>query len=135
MLLISGESGIGKTRVLGEICREAAARGFRCLRADPVELERSIPLNCILDALRDVDLEPHLEALGRPWSSVIASLMPPGTLRHPAEEPPPIQPSSLSRRLLDSFSLLFDRLAREQPTVLFIDDLQWFGSRIPSHST
>jgi DNA-binding SARP family transcriptional activator len=125
MLLISGESGIGKTRVLGEVCREAAARGFRCLRADAVELERGIPLNCILDSLRDVDLESHLEALGRPWSSVIASLLPPGALRHPPEEPPPIQPSSLSRRLLDSFSLLFDRLAREQPTVLFIDDLQW----------
>jgi len=125
MLLISGESGIGKTRVLGEVCREAAARGFRCLMADPVELERSIPLNCLLDALRNVDLDPHLGALGRPWSSVIASLLPPGALRHPPEDPPPIQPSSLSRRLLDSVHLLFDRLAREQPTILFIDDLQW----------
>lgn len=125
VLLVSGESGIGKTRLLTEIYREAAIQGFRCLRAHPAELERSIPLNCLLDALRDVDLEPHLAALGRPWSSVIASLLPPSALRESAEEPPPIQPSSLSRRLLDSFALLFERLARERPTALFLDDLQW----------
>lgn len=125
LMLISGESGIGKTRVLDEIHREALLRDFRCLRAQPVELERSIPLNPLLDALSDVDLEPHLTALGRPWSSVIASLLPHGTLDQPPEEPPRIQPSSLSRRLLDSFALLFEGLAREQPTVLFIDDLQW----------
>jgi predicted ATPase len=90
-----------------------------------VELERGIPLNPLLDALSDIDLEPHLEAIGPPWSSVIASLLPPGALDHPPEDPPPIQPSSLSRRLLDSFALLFEHLAREQPTILFLDDLQW----------
>ncbi|MDH3206631.1 MAG: AAA family ATPase [Gemmatimonadota bacterium] len=125
LLLISGESGIGKTRVLDEIHTEARLRDFQCLRARAVELERSIPLNPLLDALSGIDLEPYLTELGQPWSSVVASLLPAGALEHPREEPPPIQPSSLSRRLLDSFSLLFQRLAAGQPTVLFIDDLQW----------
>lgn len=126
LVLISGESGIGKTRLLDEIHREAILREFRCLRAQLVELERGIPLNPVLDALCQVaDLEQHLAALGQPWSSVIAGLLPPGTFDHPPAEPPPIQASSLSRRLLDSFALLFEHLAREQSTVLFIDDLQW----------
>ena len=125
LMLISGESGIGKTRVLDEIHREAILREFRCLRARPVELERGIPLNPLLDAFAGIDLAPHLTAVGAPWNGVIASLLPHGALDHPPEEPPPIQPSSLSRRLLDSFALLFECLARDQKTILFIDDLQW----------
>jgi tetratricopeptide (TPR) repeat protein len=125
LVLISGESGIGKTRLLDQVHGEAIMRGFRCLRAQPVELEQSIPLNPILDCLTGIDLRSHLQAIGSPWSSVIAGLLPPGTFEDPLENPPPIRPSSLSRRLLDSFALLFERLAREQPTVLLLDDLQW----------
>jgi predicted ATPase len=125
VVLVLGESGIGKTRLLDELHREAILRDFRCLRAQAVELERSIPLNPLLDAIGSVDLEPHLAAIGRPWSNVVASLLPAGAVSHSAEDPPPIQPSSLSRRLLDSFALLFEQLAREQPTILFLDDLQW----------
>ena len=125
LVLISGESGIGKTRLLDQVHRDAIMRGFRCLRAQPVELEQSIPLNPVLDALAGVDLRPHLAALGSPWNSVVAGLLPPSALDDPPESPPPIRPSSLSRRLLDSFALLFEQLAREQPTVLLLDDLQW----------
>lgn len=124
-VLISGESGIGKTRLLQELHREALFRDFRCLSAQAVELESRIPLNPLIDALRDVDLRPHLEALGRPWSAVIGAVLPSGTLDEPTGELPPIQESALPRRLLDGFSLLLQQLARSQPTLLFIDDLQW----------
>ena len=124
-LLVSGESGIGKTRLLQELEREAVLRDFRCLRARPVELERTIPLNPLLDALSGVNLRPHLEALGKPWSAVISSELPAGSYDELVGELPPIQDSSLPRRLLDAFSLLLERLAVEQPTVFFLDDLQW----------
>ena len=124
-VLISGESGIGKTRLLQELHRDALLRDFRCLSAQAVELESRIPLNPLIDALREVDLQPHLEALGRPWSAVIGAVLPSGTLGEPAGELPPIQESALPRRLLDAFLLLLQQLARSQPTLLFIDDLQW----------
>lgn len=125
MLLIGGESGIGKTRLLRELQREARFRDFRSLSAQAVELESRIPLNPLLDALRDVDLGPHLDRLGTPWSAVIAAVLPPGTLSGPVGELPPIQESALPRRLLDALSLLLQSLAREQPTMLFVDDLHW----------
>ncbi len=125
VLMVSGESGIGKTRLLEELTRDAVLAGFRCLSASPVELERRIPLNPLLDALRAIDLRPHLEALGRPWSAVVSSLLPAGLYDELVEELPPIRESSLPRRLLDAFSLLLERLALERPTVLFLDDLQW----------
>ena len=123
--LVAGESGIGKTRILGELRREALLHDFQCLHAEPVELERRIPLNPLLDALTSIDLMPHLKALGEPWHAVIGSLLPVGTIHGPTGEVPPIQESSLSRRLLDAFFLLFERLASQRPTLLFIDDLQW----------
>lgn len=124
-VLIGGESGIGKTRVLRELRREAVLRDFRCLEAQAAELECRIPLNPLLDALKAVDLRPHLRTLGQPWDAVVGTMLPAGALDAPPVAPPPIQESALPRRLLDAFSLLFESLATEQPTLLLLDDLQW----------
>jgi tetratricopeptide (TPR) repeat protein len=90
-----------------------------------VELERRITLNPLLDALSGVDLEDHLNRLGEPWRTVVGATMPPGSLAEPVGEPPPIDEKSLPRRLMDAFALLLESVAREQPTILFIDDLHW----------
>jgi len=123
--VITGEAGIGKTRVLSEVRREAHLNGVRCLSAQSVELESNISLNPILDALGSIEVEPHLRALGEPWRTVVGAMLPSGYLDEPVGVPPPIEERSLSRRLLDGFSLLLERLAAEEPTILFLDDLQW----------
>ena len=128
LLLVSGEAGIGKTRLIEELHTKAVLEGFRCLRARPVELERRIALNPIIDALSSVDLRPHLRALGDPWSAVISSFLPASWIDGPPGEIPYVQDSSLSRRLLDAFWMLFDRLAQEGPTLLFLDDIHWADS-------
>ena len=115
ILLVSGEAGIGKTRLMEEVRTNAILEGFRCLHAQPVELERGIALNPIIDALSSVDLRPHLRALGDPWSAVISSFLPASWLEGPPGEIPYVQDRSLSRRLFDAFWMLFDRLAQEGP--------------------
>ena len=60
-----------------------------------------------------------------PWGAVIGATLPPGALSEPVLTPPPIDEKSLSRRLMDAFSLLLEGLANEQPTMLFLDDLHW----------
>jgi len=126
--VITGEAGIGKTRLLDELRRTAHLDGFRCLHARGVEFERIIALNPLIDALQTVDLEGHLTALGEPWRTVIGGLLPPGSLTDPVGELPSIQERNLPRRLFDAFSLLLDSIANEKPTVLFLDDLHWADS-------
>ncbi|MDH3271306.1 MAG: AAA family ATPase [Gemmatimonadota bacterium] len=123
--LILGEAGIGKTRLMKELERSARIAGLRCLAAQPVEVERRISMNPIIDALAQLDLAPHLAAIGEPWRTVIGTMMPPGPLAESVADLPPIQERSLSRRLLDAFSLLLRSIANEQPTIFFLDDLQW----------
>lgn len=123
--LVSGEAGIGKTRVMDAIRQEAILAGVRCLHARPVELERRISLNPMLDAFSEVDVESHLDALGEPWRTVVGKTLPPGMLSEPVGELPAIEDRSLSRRLFDAFSMLLQRLADEEPTAIFIDDFQW----------
>ncbi|HSG08556.1 MAG TPA: AAA family ATPase [Longimicrobiales bacterium] len=124
-LIIQGESGVGKTRLFDEILREAHLRGFRCLEARPTELERHIPLNPLVDMVSHPDIARHVAALEDPWRAVVASLLP--TLPEGMDPPvvPYISETSLPRRLYDAFSLLFTNIAADQPTLLFIDDLQW----------
>ena len=123
--LVSGEAGIGKTRLIREVERAARIEGFRCMTAEPVELERRISLNPVIDALSTVDLAPHLEAIGEPWRTVIGTMLPPGPHAESVQKLPPIEEKNLSRRLLDAFSLLLRSISNEQPTLFFLDDLQW----------
>ncbi len=123
-VLISGEGGIGKTRVLEEVEREAVLSGFRCLYARPTEAEQRIPLNPLADALAGADLARHLRALGTPWRSVIASLLPVDDAE-PIAEVPPIREARLSRRLMDALFLLLERIGCDEPTILLLDDLHW----------
>jgi hypothetical protein len=124
-LLLKGEAGVGKTRLLDEIRREAHLKGFRCLHSRPVELEQHIPLNLLIDALSIPAVGRHLRTLQSPWKAVLGVLLPHLLEESEPLEVPHIEETSLSRRLYDAFSLLFSQLAAEEPTVLFVDDLQW----------
>ena len=52
-LVISGEPGIGKTRLLGQLAERAAERGARCSSGRGAELERELPFAIWVDALDD----------------------------------------------------------------------------------
>ena len=125
-VIIGGEAGLGKTRLVKEALQGARFRGYRVLRARPAELERNIPLNPLLEALNQKWVGQVLLDLEDPWRSVLLSLMPqfhegPGPL--PAV--PYVQPGSLPRRTYEAFFRLFRAVSEKAPTLLFVDDFQW----------
>src|SRR5437016_4855059 len=50
-LVLVGEPGVGKTRLLGEVCRIAADRGLAVARAGCLPLTTALPFEPILELL------------------------------------------------------------------------------------
>ncbi|MEV1054982.1 AAA family ATPase [Streptomyces sp. NPDC049887] len=55
VLDVSGEAGIGKSRLVHELCLRAARRGAAVLRGRATEYERHIPFQPFTDAFADLD--------------------------------------------------------------------------------
>jgi predicted ATPase len=53
VLAVSGEPGIGKTRLLSELASRAARRGHTVLAGRGTELEREVPFAALVEALDD----------------------------------------------------------------------------------
>jgi DNA-binding SARP family transcriptional activator len=125
-VLISGEAGIGKTRLINEALHGLPIDGQRIFSAQSAELERLIPLNPLIEALARPGVGDVLRDLDEPWRTVLYGVMP----RHfpgdgPIPEAPHIQPGSVPRRLFEAFYQLLLSLVREGPVTLVLEDLQW----------
>ena len=109
-LLVAGEAGIGKTRLLGAIVRKARAAGFRIAKGDIAPGDREVPLASVLDLARTMRQDPALRDLG---DRLLATRGSRGG------------DSMGSRRLLvrEVSGVIVDAL--EGPTVLAFEDLQW----------
>ncbi|HKY88691.1 MAG TPA: AAA family ATPase [Candidatus Limnocylindrales bacterium] len=123
-LLLAGETGVGKTRLMREATELARRRGYRVLdgRAYPVEQGLAYaPLSDALgsylrglDARRQASLVAGLPHLGR----LIGGL--------PTQTPETFgEPELEKTRMFEAVALLVARLAREAPVVLCLDDLHW----------
>jgi DNA-binding CsgD family transcriptional regulator len=113
-VLVEGEAGIGKTRLLGLARVRAAAAGARVLYATADESEASVPLaaarELLVRAARGV-------APDGPASLGVLALD--GGLSDPSG------PGSRSDEVVHALWWLIVELADEQPLALFLDDAQW----------
>ena len=126
IVVVKGEGGMGKTRLVEESLAGVALDGVRVLRGQSSEFERDIPLNPILEAFMEPEIGAHIQKLEDPWRLVLLALMP--EFHHgpaPLPELPYIQPGSIPRRLFEAIRQLFVGVARDAPTIVFIDDFPW----------
>ncbi len=125
-LQIAGEPGIGKSRLLGELCRRGEARGYLVLDGRAAEFERDIPFGLIVDALNDYlgSLEPVLlRALDEDVVSELASVFP----SLPRDDAVSGTPGRGTDRYRVHYAIraVLERLTRRQPMVLALDDVHW----------
>ncbi|HEV8174006.1 MAG TPA: AAA family ATPase [Actinoplanes sp.] len=117
-VLVGGEAGVGKTRLVEEFCRSAAAEGAHVLTGQCLELgEEGLPFAPFASALRKLVNAEGLAVLdGRERD--FARLLP--ELGLPAE-------AGDVRRgyLFELVAALFARLSEQQPLVLVLEDLHW----------
>ncbi len=124
-LLVAGESGVGKSRLVAEYGERARAAGARVLTGDCVELgEGELPYAPIVGVLRDLQREVGADALAELTGAGGAEL---GRLLPEAGEAPatPADQEFAQSRLFEVLLSLFSRLGEQAPLVLVIEDLHW----------
>lgn len=123
-LVVVGEAGIGKSRLLGEVATKAFQQGSRVLVGRCYESEGILPFGPWVDALRSggvaTDAE-FLEGLGPVWRGELGRLLP--ELAPPG--PQPSRPTEDYRRLFEAVAQLVRQLASKEPLVLILEDLHW----------
>ena len=128
-VLVSGEAGVGKTRLAEETSEQAKVLGLLVLHGHCLEMDTTLPYQPLIEqierAVRIVPGERMREALGENAPEV-ARLMP-ELKQHFAdiEEPPTLPPEQERRYLLNGVSEFIERAARVQPMMLVFEDLHW----------
>lgn len=122
--LVSGESGVGKSRLLEELRTLALVKGAMVLRGQAVseggrvyQIWRDmLPILCILTEMDDTEA-----AILKPFVPNISDL-----LGREIPDPPPADPQATQTRLFALILKLFQH--QTQPVVIILEDLQWAGS-------
>jgi len=128
VVLISGEPGIGKSRLLQDFAGEVPSQATLVI-ASSHEAEQDVPYAPLVEALRP--LVPSLDwqhcAVPPFHLSEIARLLPELRTRLPdLPEPGPITPGGKQVRLFEALSCWLRALAADRPPlVLCLDDLHW----------
>jgi tetratricopeptide (TPR) repeat protein len=129
LLLISGEPGIGKTRLAQAIIAQARIGGATVLRGGCYEFEATTPYLPLAEALRDWvhgrDGQTLRAQLGT-TASELARLAPEIETRlGPLTPSPPLSPEEQRVRLFDNIAQFLEGLSGESGLLLFVDDLHW----------
>jgi predicted ATPase len=128
VLLLSGEAGVGKSRLAAEARQRAADLGVRVVQGSCFETDRSLPFGPLLDLLRFLveddpeDLARALDPSAEPLTGLLPELAPllPSTIPRLAFEP-----EQQKRRLFHVLAGVFRRLAGPAPLLVILEDLHW----------
>ncbi len=130
VIFLSGEPGIGKTRLASEFARWASAeQRARVLRGSCYELSGTLPYQPIIETLDAYVRMSSPEQLRRVLTQEVADLakiVPSIRARYPDLAPSvPQGPEAERRDLYNAVAQCFTTLAQEYPLVIVLDDLQW----------
>ena len=128
VMLVSGDAGVGKTRLIGELAAEAAARGYAVLSGRCAELADTVPYLPLADAVRGAAAGPLADAVAsRP---VLARLLPDHPSASPGDvpglaQPGVAQPGVAQQQLFGAVLGMLTELAAASPVLLVLEDLHW----------
>src|SRR5438270_6739503 len=127
--LLSGEAGVGKSRLVAEAKTYATAQGFLLLQGQCFPTDHSCPYAPLLDLLRSHLATSSREQVDTEMGSLASALSPLllDLLPLPSDLPslPPLDSEHEKRRLFAALAHLFLRQTTKQPALLIVEDLHW----------
>jgi class 3 adenylate cyclase/tetratricopeptide (TPR) repeat protein len=129
LVLLSGEPGVGKTRLAQELIAHARTSGAPILRGGCYEYEATTPYLPIVEALREwvhwQSAQQLRAALGA-TAPEIAKLAPEVEAKlGPLTPNPTLAPNEERLRLFDNVARFLQSVAAPRGLLLFLDDLHW----------
>ncbi len=135
IVLVAGEAGIGKSRLVAETRarvstdEDLSLSGMRFLQGACFEPDHALPYSPFQDLLRGLIRTRGPEEVRRVMGAIapeLAKIVPELVALLPDLTPsPPLEPAQEKRRLVESLVSLCERLAAERPTLLVVEDLHW----------
>jgi DNA-binding CsgD family transcriptional regulator/tetratricopeptide (TPR) repeat protein len=120
--LVAGEAGIGKTRLVGELCDRAGQSGSTVLIGRCIDVVGSgLPFLPLVEAIRSLHDAPALQELTadlRELPRLVPELGDVSALT-------PDAPGATQLRLFQETVELLDRVSDDRPVVLVLEDLHW----------
>ncbi len=127
IVLLAGEAGIGKSRLVAEVKAEAVQQGFRLLQGICFEPDRFLPYAPLLDLLRNFrEVHPPTTSATAftPFAAEFSKLLPELDMILPdGSSTPPLDPEPEKRRLFHTFTQFF--LQQPPPILMLIEDIHW----------
>lgn len=126
LVLLTGEAGIGKTRLAHEWLRSLTR--LKILTTRCFETEQAIPFQPWIDLIKSTLAETSLNQLdlAEVWLAELAHLVPDIRQQHPQLVPSAVVDPELTRgRIVQAIYHWLEKLCRHKPVCIFIDDWQW----------
>ena len=118
MALVIGGAGIGKTRLMHEVARDAEWRSVRVMWGHSCELSTPPPYQPLVEVLSDADLSRLLPM----WQRELGRLI-------PGEAPPPARDAEHNKGfLLEALARAFLALGEVEPHMVILEDIHWMDS-------
>jgi DNA-binding SARP family transcriptional activator/tetratricopeptide (TPR) repeat protein len=122
-VLVSGEAGIGKSRLTEEFLLWVSQQGFVTARTRSYAAEGQLSLAPVTDWLRSEGLRAPLRKLDKVWLAEVARILPELLAEQPAL--PRYESVTEGQRQRFFEALAHAILAVPQPLLLLLDDLHW----------
>lgn len=123
-LLVTGEAGVGKTRLVEELATRATAEGHAVGRTRAYEAAGGLPWGPVVDWLRSDAVRPGLDDLDDAGLAQLARLLPELRDRRPGVAGASLVIEAARLHLLLD-AVCRGLLGRRRPLMFVLDDLQW----------
>ena len=125
-ILVGGESGVGKSRLLEELRTVSLVQGADVTRGQGIT-EGGSPYALWRDTLRWLAMINPLNDLE---ASVLKPLIPDisDLIGREVADPPELSPQAMQARIISLMESLFERHPKDKPLVVVLEDFHWAGS-------